>query len=367
MVLNEEQQLLKDTIAGFLDEHAPTSALRELRDNPDAPAWQDTLWQQLCKMGVPAAAQPESEGGLGFGWLGQGAILREMGARLTASPLISSVIFAAAVVRHCASAEQAQQWLPGLTEGTEIGCVAFQEKSHFHVDAQLTEGPTGAISGKKMFVPGASKARSLFVTARRNNGDFGIARVTLPLHGVEIAEELLFDGNRYAQVRFDQTEISDVNWLQGTDIEAGFQRAIDEATIALSAEMIGGARALLTHTVDYLCEREQFGVKIGSFQALQHRCAQAYCQLELAESAVLSALTALDNNPTDLRDTASRAKAMVSDAYEHISNEAVQLHGGMGVTDEMDVGLFLKRSRVCNQMFGDANWHRERFASLRGL
>ena len=100
MVLNEEQQLLKDTIADFLDEHAPTSALRELRDNPDAPAWQDMLWQQLCEMGVPAAAQPDSEGGLGFGWLGQGAILREMGARLTASPLISSVVFAAAVVRR---------------------------------------------------------------------------------------------------------------------------------------------------------------------------------------------------------------------------------------------------------------------------
>ena len=367
MVLNEEQQLLNDTISDFLDEHAPTEALRALRDNPDAPAWSEPLWQQLCEMGVPAVAQPESEGGLGFGWLGLGAVLKQMGRRLSVTPLLSSVVFAGGVVRRCGSDSQRKQWLSNLMDGSLIATVAFQDAKHFNPLPSLREAEDGRLSGDKYLVMGASKAELLLVTALRQDGRLGIAVLPATSAGVAISEEMLFDGNRYATVSLSDVAVDETQWLAGEDVGAGFAAALDDATLGLCAEMMGGARELLDRTVTYLSEREQFGVKIGSFQALQHRCAQAYCQLELADSAFLGALQKADRGETNLSDAVSRAKALVGDVYEHISNEAVQLHGGMGVTDEMDIGLFLKRSRVCNQLFGDSHWHRDRFATLRGF
>lgn len=367
MVLNEEQQLLNDTISDFLDEHAPTEALRALRDNPNAPAWSDELWEQLCQMGVPAAAQSEADGGLGFGWLGLGAVLKQMGRRLTVSPLLSSVIFAGSVIRRCGTQMQRDQWLAPIMEGSLIATVAFQEGRHFHPIPTLSEAENGSLSGEKRFVMGASKADLILVTAMRRDGTLGIAALPADTSGISISEERLFDGNCYATVRLSNVPVEPTQWLAEDNIDSGFSTALDDATLGLCAEMMGGARELLDRTVTYLCEREQFGVKIGSFQALQHRCAQAYCQLELAESALLGALNLADRNATVPSDWVSRAKAMAGDVYEHISNEAVQLHGGMGVTDEMDIGLFLKRSRVCNQLFGDAHWHRDRFATLRGF
>jgi alkylation response protein AidB-like acyl-CoA dehydrogenase len=133
----------------------------------------------------------------------------------------------------------------------------------------------------------------------------------------------------------------------------------------LSCEMLGGSRELLERTVAFLQEREQFDVKIGTFQALQHRIAEAYCRLELAAASVYSALIAIDAGPDSLSEHASRAKTLTGDIYQHLSNEAVQMHGGMGVTDEIDIGLFLKRSRVCNQLLGDSAFHKDRFATLR--
>ena len=367
VVLNEEQQLLSDTISNFLDEHAPTEALRALRDTPNGPAWSDELWQQLCEMGVPSAAQPEAEGGLGFGWMGLGAVLEQMGRRLTVSPLLSSVVFAGSVIRNCGSDAQRERWLARIMDGTLIATVAFQERKHFHSRPLLREAEDGSLSGEKKLVMAASKAELLLVTALRKNGDLGIAALSQNEAGITITEELLFDGNRYATVSLQNVHVSEEQWLVGDNTNEGFTTALNHATLALCAEMMGGARELLDRTVVYLAEREQFGVKIGSFQALQHRCAQAYCQLELAESAVLAALSDADRDLLVTSDQVSRAKAMAGDVYEHISNEAVQLHGGMGVTDEMDIGLFLKRSRVCNQLFGDAHWHRERFATLRGF
>ena len=150
-------------------------------------------------------------------------------------------------------------------------------------------------------------------------------------------------------------------------MEGGIQKTIDQATVVLAAEMMGSAREVLERTVAYLGEREQFDVKLGTFQALQHRCAQLYCELELAESAVSAALTALDHTAPNIGLLASCAKALANDCFTLISSEAVQLHGGMGVTEEMDIGLFLKRSRVCNQLLGSSSYHRDRYARLKGF
>ena len=365
MVLNEEQALLKDTIADFLDEHAPTTLLREMRDTPNSPAWPAPVWSQLCEMGVPACALPEDLGGLGFGWLGLGTILEEAGKRLSPLPLLSSVAVATSVVRHCASQAQLETLLSDMATGTSVLTLAHQEQSTFHQQACDTIEHDGKVSGTKVMVMDATGADHLLVSAKRHNGSQGVALVPTNSAGLHIDEETLFDGRKYARISL--FEVSVDTWLEGADVTTGLQRALDEAAIAVACDMMGGARELLERTVSYLCEREQFGVKIGSFQALQHRCAQAYCDLELAESTLLAALFALDKGDPRISEHASRAKAMAGDIYQHISNEAVQLHGGMGVTDEMDIGLFLKRSRVCNQLFGDSSYHRARFATLRGF
>ncbi len=364
MVLNEEQLLLRDTIAAFLDEHAPIEALRALRDTPNSPAWDPQLWQQLCELGAPAAALPEAYGGLGFGWLGFGALLAEAGRRLSATPLLSSIAGAGSFLHHCGCEAQCAEWLPQLASGDVVATVALQEGRHFQRLPAQCKSHQGVISGSKTLVMDASQANYVLISALREGTELGLALVACDAPGMTIDEQQLFDGRKYANLTFDNVQPE--AWLEG-DVQTGYERALDEITIALATEMMGGARETLERTVAYLQEREQFGVKIGSFQALQHRCAQAYCQLELAESTVLAALSALDRSSDNLADIACRSKALAGDCYDHITNEAVQLHGGMGVTDEMDIGLFLKRARVCQQLLGDSNYQRQRFAGLRGF
>jgi alkylation response protein AidB-like acyl-CoA dehydrogenase len=168
-------------------------------------------------------------------------------------------------------------------------------------------------------------------------------------------------------VVFEALQTETIEWLEGVDIRGGLQKTLDQATAVLAAEMMGTAREALERTVTFLGEREQFDVKLGTFQALQHRCAQMYCELELADSAVAAALVALDHDAQNTSSLVSSAKALANDCLTLISSESVQLHGGMGVTEEMDMGLFLKRSRVCNQLLGSSSYHRDRYARLNGF
>ena len=210
----------------------------------------------------------------------------------------------------------------------------------------------------------AAGADYLIVSAVDEADELCLAVVPRDTDGVTLHSQKLMDGRQYASLTLRDVEAEE--WLAGEMLASGFTRACDEATIMLSCEMLGGSRELLERTVAYLQEREQFDVKIGTFQALQHRLAIAYCELELAAASAFHALLAMDSGEPVLSEQASKAKALVGDIFQHLSNEAVQMHGGMGVTDEMDIGLFLKRSRVCNQLFGNSAFHRDRFATLRG-
>ena len=364
MILNEEQLLLRNTVADFLDKEAPIEALRMLRDKADAPAWEPDLWRGLCELGAPAAAQPEEQGGLGFGAIGMGAIMIEVGRRLSASPLLSSAIFAQAVIRECGSAQQIGRLLPDLLSGDAVATVACQEGTHFEAKTIRCLRENNQLTGCKNLVIDAASADYLLVTALDRQGHLCIGRIAGDAPGVAITPRQLMDGRQYGSVSFTNATVEE--WLEGEQVVSGFARALDETTVMLSAEMLGGSRELLERTVAYLQEREQFDVKIGTFQALQHRLAQAYCQLELAAASVYAAMNALDSAADNLAQYASRAKTLTGDIYQHLSNEAVQMHGGMGVTDEMDIGLFLKRSRVCNQLLGDSAYHKDRFATLRG-
>ena len=365
MILNDEQRMLRDTIADFLSKEAPIEALRALRDGESDLAWEPSLWSGLCELGAPAAASPEAEGGLGFGQVGMGALMLETGRTLCASPLLSSAIHAQAVIRHCASAEQIERRLPGLMSGDIVASVAMQEGSQFHTVPRSARRDGNNLNGDKSLVMDAGAADYLLVSARDPADQLCIAVVPRSAPGVTIQSQRLMDGRQYGSVTLRNVEAEE--WLEGDALDQGFTRALDEATIMLSCEMLGGSRELLERTVAYLQEREQFGVKIGTFQALQHRLAAAYCELELAAASVFNALLAMDRGEPVLSEHASKAKALVGDILQLLSNEAVQMHGGMGVTDEMDIGLFLKRSRACNQLFGNSAFHRDRFATLRGF
>ena len=371
MVLNEEQRLLQSTIRDFLNQRAPVSALRELRDNPTPQGFDTSLWRQLVDLGVSSIVLSEAHGGFGFGWMGLGAVMEEIGRHLTATPIFSSVVIGAALI-EAADDHHSTEVLPEVVAGTRTLAFACDEGLRFNPGATATLLNQGVLQGEKSFVLNGSGATDFLVLARTatdTKGIDGLSLILVPRDAVGVTVNAIHsvDGHNFARVKFDQVAVDHRQFVGAPDQAWDFVSGVlDRATLALAAEMLGGARELLERTLAYLNNREQFDVKIGSFQALQHRCAQLFCQLELAQSVVYKGLSAIDQGQQDVAKLASHAKVLAIDCYQKMSNEAVQMHGGMGITDEVDIGLFLKRSRVCNQILGDSSFHRERFAKLCG-
>jgi len=376
MVLNEEQSLLKDTIKGFLNAEAPVEAMREIRDSQDAIGYKPQLWQALSELGLPATVIDEAYGGLSFGYLGMGAALEEMGRTLTASPMFSTSVLGASLIELAGSDEQKQQLLPELAAGNLTVALAIDEGLHHApLSTELSidvQGEALVLNGKKTFVPDGHSADKLIVVGR-SAGESGEAKgLSLVLldrasQGVTVQRTTMMDGRNAANISFDQVSVSSSALLGELHRAARpLLTTLDRGAICMAAEMLGGSTELFERTLEFIKEREQFGVKIGSFQALQHRCAKMFCELERCKSAVLSGLSDIDENVKHLAVSASLAKTLANDCYQLISNEAIQLHGGMGITDELEIGLFLKRARVCMQILGDSNYHRDRYASMLG-
>lgn len=367
MILNEEQVMLRETVAQFFAEQAPIEQLRELGIAPLIKGYDSELWSEMVGLGLTGITIPEEFEGLNFGWMAVGAIAQEAGRRLVASPFLSSVIFAQNVLLNCGSRSQIEAYLPSLLSGETTASVALDEGRFFSPDTVSVSESDYGLSGVKTRVLNGQQSGLLFYVAKRASGELGVALISSKNTELKVEAKRSMDLHGHANITLDGIPNKDVEWLAGDSLEAGLTKAIDQATIVLAAEMMGSAREALERTVDYLGDREQFDVKLGTFQALQHRCAQMFCELELAESAVSAALTGLDHGAPNLSALASSAKALANDCFTLISSEAVQLHGGMGVTEEMDIGLFLKRSRVCNQILGSSSYHRDRFAKLNGF
>ncbi len=372
MLLNEEQRLLQQSVAEFLQEQSPVERIRELRDNPTPEGYFPELWRQMIELGLPAVSLAENYGGLGFGYLGLGAIMQDMGKQLAASPMFSTVVLAANVIESCANENQKMAWLPDIASGSTRYAVAIDEGRRFAPKDTSLKVTNGVLTGKKTFVLEASSADYFLVLVRKdgavNDSDnMGWLRIPVNTSGISTLHRPLMDGRNACDIAFENVSISEDHWLQGTDDWAAIELALNRSTIVLVAEMLGGARELLDRTVQYLCDREQFDVKIGTFQALQHRCAQMLCQLEMAQSTLQKGLASIDYGVTELTALASHAKYLANECYLHISNEAVQMHGGMGVTDEVEIGLFLKRARVCVQILGDSSFHKNKFAHCLGI
>jgi acyl-CoA dehydrogenase len=374
LVLNEEQLMLKDAAAGFLSEKAPVAALRALRDSADETGYSPELWREMSEMGWAGIAIPEEFGGLDYGYTGLGIVLEEMGRNLSASPLQASILVCATAVARLGNQAQKETLLPALASGELTMALALQEGPHHapHKTAlqASTVGGTHTLTGRKVFVQDAHVADKFIVVARTSGSagdDSGLSLflVDADREGVSTERVIMVDSRNGGNVNFDNVEVTADDLLGELDGAYGpLQRVLDIANVGLSAELLGLSIEAFERTLEYLKERKQFGELIGSFQGLQHRAAEMYSQLELARSIVIKALQAVDAEADNLSTLASACKAKLCEVATLVSNEAIQMHGGIGMTDEYEIGFFIKRARVAQQTFGDYHYHLDRYAKL---
>jgi acyl-CoA dehydrogenase len=376
LVLNEEQRLLQDSARDFLASSAPVAALRKLRDERDTMGYAPDLWQQMAELGWASIILPEQYGGLEFGFLGLGVVLEETGRTLTASPLFASTVLGASTILLGGSEQQKEELLPRIAGG-ELTLALALEESHHHrptrIATRATQEQDGfIIEGSKVFVLDGHSAEQLIVVAR-TSGEAGDSEgLTLLLverqaPGISCQRTTMVDSRNAANIAFDQVKVPATAVIGRVD--KGWEvlePVLDRGRVALAAEMMGCALEAFERTIAYLKEREQFGALIGSFQALQHRAAHMQAEIELCRSVLLQALSSVDDSPEQLPLLASLAKAKLNELVKLVTNEAVQMHGGIGVTDELEIGFFLKRARVAMQIFGDTGFHKDRYATLCG-
>ncbi len=376
LVLNEEQRLLQDTARDFLTSNAPVEALRMLRDNNDAVGYSGQLWQQMADMGWASIILPEAYGGLDFGFVGLGVILEESGRTLTASPLFASAVVGASALLLGGSEAHKQTLLPAIASGKLTLALALEE-SHHHRPTHIAttaekQGDSFLLNGSKQFVLDGHSADKLIVVARSssaesNNQGLSLFLVDRTTSGVNCQRTVLMDSRNASNIQFENVVVPATDLLG--DVDEGWkilEPLLDRGRVAIAAEMMGYSLEAFDRTLAYLKEREQFGALIGSFQALQHRKAHMQSELELCRSVLLQALSAVDDSPEDLPVLASLAKTKLNELVKLVTNEAVQMHGGIGVTDELEIGFFLKRARVAIQIFGDTGYHKDRYATLCG-
>ena len=377
MLLNEEQTMLRDSAHDFLQAQSPPSLQRKLRDEGADLGFDPALWQQAVELGWTAAVIPEAQGGLGVGFAGLAAVFEQMGRSLAALPLLSHVVLGGGLLLAAGDATQQARWLGAVLDGSERFALALDEQSGRHapqtIDTVARREVGGwVLDGDKWCVADGIGARWLIVAARQvdaagQDEGLGLFVVERARPGVDLSPLHLADSRNHARLQLRGVRLAEDMRLAQGDAGQALEQVLDRARILLAAETLGLLRQVFESTLAYLKERMQFDVVIGSFQALQHRMARLFTELELLESAVRGAAAAIDQSAADLPFLASLAKARAADLAEKLCNEAIQLHGGIGVTDELDLGLFVKRARVLQHSLGDAHFHRARYAELKGF
>tara|TARA_B100000902_G_scaffold219389_1_gene208388 strand:- start:323 stop:1468 length:1146 start_codon:yes stop_codon:yes gene_type:complete len=378
MILNEEQTMLKDSAKDFCTTNTPIGQLRKLRDEANADGFDRGSWSSMVELGWAAIPWDEEHGGLAFGYKGLGVVTEESGRTLTASPLYASVWVGGTLINLAGSDAQKAELLPRLAAGEMLLALALEE-SHKHdpygvATTATASGDGYTLDGKKTFVLDGHVADKLLVVARTSaevgsRQGLSLFMVDREAAGVSVTRTLMADSRNAANIVLEGVQVNSDALIGEADQAAdALDQALDIARIGLSAEMLGGLQECFERTVAYLKERKQFGVAIGSFQALKHRAADMFCEIELSKSCVLEALTALDEgrDQEEIAKLASLTKAKVGETYNLVSREGVQMHGGIGMTDEFDIGFFIKRAAVAEQTFGDVNYHRNRYGELEG-
>ncbi len=375
-ILSEEQVLLQDMARQFFRDKVGTANLRKLRDSEDADGIDRDIWQEAVGLGFAGILIPEEYGGTGFGLTGMGLVMQEAGRVLAATPLLSSSIISSLLLLQAGSENQKQDILPKIADGSQLVALALEESGHHNpclVALSCVETDGGlTLNGQKTFVLDGHIADKFIVVARSSGQSGETDGLTLCLvdataDGLTLTRTKMVDSRNAAELQFENVQVEQ-DAIIG-QIGAGhdpLEAALDKARIALSAEVLGGIEEVFDRTLDYLKERKQFGVPIGSFQALRHRAAHMFGEIEVCRSIVAYSLSQADKQSNHLPRLASLAKARLAETATLVTNEGLQMHGGIGMTDDVDIGLFMKRARVQSQIFGDTQFHRNRYAQISG-
>ena len=374
LVLDAPQNMLARTAAELIEKHGGVDRQRKLRDEGGELGYSPEVWAEMADLGWLGIPFAEEHGGLGMGMAETVLITEAMGRGLAPEPFVSAVVFGGGLIADAGSPEQAAAWLPPTIEGEKKLAPALLEPGGRYRVARTSttaesNGGGWSLSGEKTQVVGGVGADGYVVPARANGGD-GLTLFLVPAgaNGLEVVAQRRVDSRNSAILRLNGVELA-ADAVLG-EVDGGLEplgRAVDRATVAVCGEMLGVMTEAFERTIEYLKSRSQFGVLIGTFQALKHRAAKMFIEIELSRSTVMAAARALDDGSDDAELQVSNAKARCSDALILVTNEALQMHGGIGMTDEHDVGLFMKRARALEFAFGDAAFHRQRFARLRGF
>lgn len=375
LILNQEQEMLRDSAFAFLHENAPVAQLRKLRDTQDADGISQELWRSFAEMGYSGMLVPEAYGGLGLGLVEAGVVMEGIGRNLSATPFFSTAVLAATLLARHGSAAQRQAWLPRIAAGELIMALAVDEAAKHRPQRQSLKATPVAngfrLNGAKCMVVDGHVADTLIVAARTAGMDSDSDGVTLFLvnrlaPGVRVVRTAMVDAHNAARIVFDNVQV-DADAMIGAPRSGGeaLGSTLDAGRAALASELLGIADAAFERTLAYLKERRQFGRIIGEFQALQHRAAHLYSEIEITRALVLHCQQLLDQESGQASALVSAAKARAGATSALAVQEAVQMHGGIGMTDELEIGFFMKRQRVAQELLGDANFHADRWARLR--
>ena len=374
MILTDDQRLLQDTVSPFMaEEGAIKQQLRHWRDTGCTDGYGTGLWEQFAELGLTGILIPEDQGGAGLGAVEAGLVLEEIGRNLTPSPFL---ITAVAAVRALEGTAQAERWFPGILAGEAVAALAIDEGKHHDPTAIALEakrqGNGFVLNGAKQFVVHGNSADVILVAARSGGSPGETDGLTLfavekAAVGLEIDAATLADSSKAARLKLDDVVV-DADAVIG-EVDGGWaplSRALNAGRAGAAAELVGVAAGASEMTFEYLKQRKQFGRLIGEFQALQHRAAHLYGEIEIARAAALKAAQLLDAGDDQAELFVSVAKAKAGRVSALAVQEGVQMHGGIGMTDEHDIGLYMKREAVLSELFGSPRFHANRVAELSG-
>ena len=375
LVLTEEQSMLRDSARGLISDKAPVSHLRQLRDSKDTTGFSRDLWRAFAEMGFSGLLVPEAFGGSGLGCVEAGVVMEEIGRNLMPSPFLSTAVVAASALSRGGSDAQKSHYLPKISDGSLLAALAIDEGAkHRPLQTSMRAVRSGngfKLAGDKAFVVDGHTAGLLIVAARTAGAPGERDGLTLFLvdpktKGIETERTAMVDSHNAARVRFDNVEVNADGVLGEVDQGGALlEGVLNIGRGVVASEMVGVSEEVFGRTVGYLRERKQFGKLIGEFQALQHRAAQLYIEIEITRAAVLKALQTLDDNFENAGAAVAVAKARAGSTATLAVQEGVQMHGGMGMTDQFDIGFFMKRARVCQELFGDSNFHADQLARMK--
>jgi alkylation response protein AidB-like acyl-CoA dehydrogenase len=375
LVLTEEQSMLRDSARGLISDKAPVSHLRGLRDSKDATGFSRELWKAFAEMGFSGLLVPENFGGSGLGCVEAGVVMEEIGRTLMPSPFLATAVLAASALSRGGSDAQKAAHLPKIADGSLLAALAIDEGAKhrpLQIKLQAVRSGNGfRLSGAKAFVVDGHTADLLIVAARTGGASGERNGLTLFLvdpkvKGIAVERTAMVDSHNAARIEFDNVEVNADSVLGEVDQGGALlEGVLNIGRGAVASEMVGLSEEVFGRTVTYLKERKQFGKLIGEFQALQHRAAQLYIDIEITRAAVLKALQTLDGDFDKATAAVAVAKARAGTTATLAVQEGVQMHGGMGMTDQFDIGFFMKRARVCQELFGDSNYHAGQLARMK--